>query len=123
MIKYFNAETNEEVHYGEYLTFHSEKEFRGGYKFEHTTTIPIINTTLPSLIEEGFIIQKEVKENRESKSVQDRKTDSNKCDLALELSALRHIVSTLKKQSELLEQSIKSFQACMNGEQKGTKRN
>ena len=67
MIKYINKLTGEEVKYGQNITYHDEGEFPNGYKYESDTTVPIINATIPRLIEKGIIIQKEMKDSENKK--------------------------------------------------------
>lgn len=67
MIKYINKLTGKEVKYGQNITYHDEGEFPNGYKYESDTTVPIINATIPQLIEKGIIIQKEVKDPENKK--------------------------------------------------------
>ena len=61
---YINKETGKEVHYGESITFKESGEFSNGYSYSRETTLPIINRTIPYLIEKGLLIQKEVKDEK-----------------------------------------------------------
>lgn len=65
---YLNKETGKEVHYGENITFKKTGTLGSGYSYESVTTIPIINNTIPYLIEKGVLVQKEVKENSEAQN-------------------------------------------------------
>ena len=65
---YLNKETGKEVHYGENITFKESGKFANGYSYESVTTVPIINNTIPYLIEKGVLVQKEVKENSEAQN-------------------------------------------------------
>ena len=65
---YFNKETGKEVHYGENITFKKTGTLGSGYSYESVTTVPIINNTIPYLIEKGVLVQKEVKENSETQN-------------------------------------------------------
>ena len=65
---YLNKETGKEVHYGENITFKKTGTLGSGYSYESVTTVPIINSTIPYLIERGVLVQKEVKENSETQS-------------------------------------------------------
>lgn len=65
---YLNKETGREVHYGENITFKKTGTLGSGYSYESVTTVPIINNTIPYLIEKGVLVQKEVKENSEAQN-------------------------------------------------------
>ena len=65
---YLNKETGKEVYYGENITFKKTGTLGSGYSYESVTTVPIINNTIPYLIEKGVLVQKEVKENSEAQS-------------------------------------------------------
>ena len=65
---YLNKETGKEVHYGESITFKKTGTLGSGYSYESVTTVPIINNTIPYLIEKGVLVQKEVKENSEAQN-------------------------------------------------------
>lgn len=65
---YLNKETGKEVHYGENITFKKTSTLGSGYSYESVTTVPIINNTIPYLIEKGVLVQKEVKENSETQN-------------------------------------------------------
>ena len=53
---YLNKETGKEVHYGENITFKKTGTLGSGYSYESVTTVPIINNTIPYLIEKGVLI-------------------------------------------------------------------
>lgn len=65
---YLNKETGKEVHYGENITFKKTGTLGSGYSYESVTTVPIINNTIPYLIEKGVLVQKEIKENSEAQN-------------------------------------------------------
>ena len=65
---YLNKETGKEVHYGENITFKKTGTLGSGSSYESVTTVPIINNTIPYLIEKGVLVQKEVKENSETQN-------------------------------------------------------
>ena len=65
---YLDKVTGKEVHYGESITFKETGKLSSGYSYESVTTVPIINNTIPYLIEKGVLIQKEVKENSEAQN-------------------------------------------------------
>lgn len=65
---YLNKETGKEVHYGENITFKKAGTLGSGYSYESVTTVPIINNTIPYLIEKGVLVQKEVKENSKAQN-------------------------------------------------------
>lgn len=62
---YLNKETGKEVHYGETLSFKETKDLGNGYKSESAYSIPLVNSTIPFLIEKGILVQKEVENNKE----------------------------------------------------------
>ena len=64
---YLNKETGKEVHYGENITFKESGKFANGYSYQSETTIPVINATIPDLIEKGVLVQKEVKDRNDKK--------------------------------------------------------
>ena len=64
---YLNKETGKEVHYGENITFKKTGTLGSGYSYESVTTVPIINSTIPYLIEKGGLVQKEVKDRNDKK--------------------------------------------------------
>lgn len=76
MIKYINKQTGKEVKYGQNITYQDKGEFSNGYKYESETTVPLINATIPHLIEKGIIIQKEVKDPEKKKEAEHLKNDN-----------------------------------------------
>ena len=92
---YFNKETGKEVHYGENITFKKTGTLNSGYSYESVTTVPIINSTIPYLIEKGVLVQKEVKE----KSIaQNKLTIDEKLNILTEdLKVLIEKVESLEK--------------------------
>ena len=66
-VVYLNKETGKEVHYGENITFKESGKFANGYSYQSETTIPVINATIPDLIEKGVLVQKEVKDKNDKK--------------------------------------------------------
>ena len=94
---YFNKETGKEVHYGENITFKKTGTLGSGYSYESVTTVPIINNTIPYLIEKGVLVQKEVKE----KSIA-----QNKLTIDEKLSILTEDLKVLIKKVESLEKYL-----------------
>lgn len=74
MVKYINAQTGKEVQYGEIFTYKEEQNLSKGYKLEKTVTLPIINETIPELIEKGYLVQKEIKEEKKDPAFSAEKT-------------------------------------------------
>ena len=64
---YLNKETGKEVHYGENITFKESGKFPNGYSYQRETTLPVINATIPDLINKGVLVQKEVKDIKDKK--------------------------------------------------------
>lgn len=94
---YLNKETGKEVHYGEDITFKKTGTLSSGYSYESVTTVPIINSTIPYLIEKGVLVQKEVKENSE---IQNELTIDKKLDI------LGKAVKTILEKIQKLEECI-----------------
>lgn len=94
---YLNKETGKEVHYGENITFKKTGTLGSGYSYESVTTVPIINNTIPYLIEKGVLVQKEVKENSETQ---------NKLTVDEKLSILTKDLEVLIKKVESLEKYL-----------------
>ena len=61
---YLDKVTGKEVHYGESITFKETGKLSSGYSYESVTTVPIINSTIPYLIEKGVLVQKEIVEKK-----------------------------------------------------------
>ena len=64
-IIYLNSQTNEEVHYGEEITFKEIGAYKNGGKWESTLTFPVTNDTIPMLIKKGVLVRKEVEKKLE----------------------------------------------------------
>ena len=94
---YLNKETGKEVHYGENITFKKTGTLGSGYSYESVTTVPIINNTIPYLIEKGVLVQKEVKENSEAQ---------NKLTVDERLNMLTEDLKVLIEKVELLEKYL-----------------
>ena len=94
---YLNKETGKEVHYGENITFKKTGTLGSGYSYESVTTVPIINNTIPYLIEKGVLVQKEVKENSEAQ---------NKLTVEEKIGILTEEVKMLIETADKLEESI-----------------
>ena len=95
---YLNNETGKEVHYGENITFKESGTFANGYSYCSETTLPIINRTIPYLIEKGLLIQKEVKDEKENTKSQTEFTIEEKVDtLIAAVSTLLESVAQLQK--------------------------
>ena len=94
---YLNKETGKEVHYGENITFKKTGTLSSGYSYESVTTVPIINSTIPYLIEKGVLVQKEVKE----KSIA-----QNKLTIDEKLNLLTEDLKVLIKKVESLEKYL-----------------
>ena len=55
---YLNAKTGKEVQYGEQISFKESGKFENGYSFHSEISLPVINATIPDLIESGILVQK-----------------------------------------------------------------
>lgn len=99
---YLNKETGKEVHYGESITFKESGKFASGYSYERTTTLPIINDTIPSLIKKGVLVQKEVKDNKDKKKDNELQSES----IEEKLNILVAVVSMLLKQISQLQKDF-----------------
>ena len=97
---YLNKETGKEVHYGENITFKKTGTLGSGYSYESVTTVPIINNTIPYLIEKGVLVQKEVKDNKEASESKSEFTIEKKLDI------LATAMSTLLDQMTQLQKSL-----------------
>lgn len=73
-IIYLNKKTGEEVHYGETLTFQAKGTHKDGYQYEYTFSLPVVNETIPLLIEHGFLVQKEVCKSKEQEGTSQSST-------------------------------------------------
>ena len=94
---YLNKETGKEVHYGENITFKKTGTLGSGYSYESVTTVPIINNTIPYLIEKGVLVQKEVKENSE---IQNKLTIEEKIGILTE--EVKMLIEKVDKLEEYL---------------------
>ena len=97
-VVYINKETGKEVHYGDSITIKESGKFDNGYSYHSETTLPIINRTIPYLIEKGLLIQKEVKDEKENTKSQTEFTIEEKVDtLIAAVSTLLESVAQLQK--------------------------
>lgn len=76
-IVYINKETGEEVEYGENITIIEKGTYSNGYTYEIASTLPIINETIPMLIEQGNIIQKVIDDTKKEGNI---KHSKEKCE-------------------------------------------
>ena len=99
-VVYLNKETGKEVHYGENITFKESGKFANGYSYQSETTIPVINATIPDLIEKGVLVQKEVKDRNDKK-----RSNKSQSELTVEekLDMLATAVSKLIEQMQQLQ--------------------
>ena len=99
---YLNAKTGKEVQYGEQISFKESGKFENGYSFYSETSLPVINATIPDLIEKGILVQKEVeiKEEEQQNKEQHEMTVDEKLDI------LVGAVHNLIKEHELLKKNI-----------------
>ena len=99
---YLNAKTGKEVQYGEQISFKESGKFENGYSFYSETSLPVINATIPDLIEKGILVQKEVeiKEEEQQNEEQHEMTVDEKLDI------LVGAVHNLIKEHELLKKNI-----------------
>ena len=99
---YLNAKTGKEVQYGEQISFKESGKFENGYSFYSETSLPVINATIPDLIKNGILIQKEVeiKEEEQQNEEQHEMTVDEKLDILVDA------VHNLIKEHELLKKNI-----------------
>ena len=99
---YLNAKTGKEVQYGEQISFKESGKFKNGCSFYCKTILPVINATIPDLIEKGILVQKEVeiKEEEQQNEEQHEMTVDEKLDI------LVGAVHNLIKEHELLKKNI-----------------
>ena len=99
---YLNAKTGKEVQYGEQISFKESGKFKNGYSFYSETSLPVINATIPDLIEKGILVQKEVeiKEEEQQNEEQHEMTVDEKLDILI------GAVHNLIKEHELLKKNI-----------------
>lgn len=77
-IVYINKETGEEVKYGENITIVEKGTYSNGYTYEIAATLPIINETIPMLIEQGNIVQKVIEDTKKEDTI---KHPKEKCKM------------------------------------------
>ena len=99
---YLNAKTGKEVQYGEQISFKESGKFENGYSFYSETSLPVINATIPDLIEKGILVQKEVeiKEEEQQNEEQHEMTVDEKLDI------LVGAVHNLIKEHKSLKETI-----------------
>ena len=97
-VVYINKETGKEVHYGDSITIKESGKFDNGYSYHSETTLPIINDTIPDLIKKGVLVQKEVKDDKETSESKSEFTIEKKLDiLALAMNTLLDQMTQLQK--------------------------
>ena len=64
---YLDKVTGKEVRYGESITFKETGKINSEYSYESVITVPIINSTIPCLIEKGVLVRKEIVEKQYKK--------------------------------------------------------
>ena len=97
-VVYINKETGKEVHYGDSITIKELGKFDNGYSYHSETTLPIINDTIPDLIKKGVLVQKEVKDNKETSESKSEFTIEKKIDiLATAMNTLLDQMTQLQK--------------------------
>ena len=99
-VVYINKETGKEVHYGDSITIKESGKFDNGYSYHSETTLPIINDTIPDLIKKGVLVQKEVKDSKETSESKSEFTIEKKLDI------LATAMSTLLNQMTQLQKSL-----------------
>ena len=99
-VVYINKETGKEVHYGDSITIKESGKFDNGYSYHSETTLPIINDTIPDLIKKGVLVQKEVKDDKETSESKSEFTIEKKLDI------LATAMSTLLDQMTQLQKSL-----------------
>ena len=99
-VVYINKETGKEVHYGDSITIKESGKFDNGYSYHSETTLPIINDTIPDLIKNGVLVQKEVKDNKEASESKSEFTIEKKLDI------LATAMSTILDQMTQLQKSL-----------------
>lgn len=100
---YLNKETGKEVHYGESITFKESGKLANGYSYQSMITLPIINETIPDLINKGVLVQKEVKD------IEDNKLNNkalSELTIERELNILVTAVSILIEQMQQLQKDF-----------------
>ena len=99
---YLNAKTGKEVQYGEQISFKESGKFENGYSFYSETSLPVINATIPDLIEKGILVQKEV----EIKEEEQQNEEKHEMTVDEKLDILVGAVHNLIKEHELLKKNI-----------------
>ena len=99
---YLNAKTGKEVQYGEQISFKESGKFENGYSFYSETSLPVINATIPDLIKNGILIQKEV----EIKKEEQQNEEQHEMTVDEKLDILVGAVNNLIKEHELLKETI-----------------
>lgn len=95
---YIYAKTGKEIVYGEIISIKLTKRFKNNDIITKISHLPVINDTIPFLIETGILIQKEV-EIEEVQPNNINKVENNKdVDKIIE-----QICQTYKKQEQLLD--------------------
>lgn len=95
---YIHAKTGKEIVYGEIISIKLTKRFKNNDIVTKISHLPVINDTIPFLIETGILIQKEV-EIEEVQPNKINKVENNKdVDKIIE-----QICQTYKKQEQLLD--------------------
>ena len=99
---YLNAKTGKEVHYGEQISFKESGKFENGYSFHSEISLPVINATIPDLIKNGILIQKEVEieEKEQQNKEQHEMTVYEKLDILVDA------VHNLVNEHKLLKETI-----------------
>lgn len=95
---YVHTKTGKEIIYGEIISIKLTQRFKNNDIVTKISHLPVINDTIPFLIETGILIQKEV-EIEEVQPNKINKVENNKdVDKIIE-----HICQTCKKQEQLLD--------------------
>ena len=99
---YLNAKTGKEVHYGEQISFKESGKFENGYSFHSEISLPVINATIPDLIKNGILVQKEVEieEKEQQNKEQHEMTVDEKLDILVDA------VHNLVNEHKLLKKTI-----------------
>ena len=98
---YLDKVTGKEVHYGESITFKETGKLSSGYSYESVTTVPIINSTIPYLIEKGVLVQKEIVEKKYKKKTDESAITETFDTIINALAVLRKQIDDLSKAESL----------------------
>lgn len=98
---YLDKVTGKEVYYGESITFKETGKLSSGYSYESVTTIPIINSTIPYLIEKGVLVQKEIVEKKYKKKANESAITETFDTIINALAVLRKQIDDLSKAESL----------------------